>query len=824
MIAIRSHNPSFRPSADDYLPPSNIEAEEAILGGILLDSEFMGTASQRLAPEHFYNSTNREVYLACLALHKQGKRPDMLKVTDYLLERNKLLDIGVQTTIARLVNRCVSTVNGNELVTLVIEKYTRRRLQSLGEEIRYLAVSGEYEYDELMAILTKKTSEIILNPGNLIREQEQQAKHKKILDQLTEIFTTIPNPSFRFFKLKELAQCYGYSTSFLEQLYLKSLTGECSKLLTYEELKELGGAEVREWLLQGLVPKASTILLTADGGVGKTKLVYRIAKYLIEGKDFGDFTATGKRKILYYQGDESPGDMVQALGQMGYNDPAINKNVKVRFGWSCENMPTLIEDIQNFKPDFVMIDSLSTANKFSIYKENDMEYCRPLLEIAGLATKHGVTFLIVHHTNKDGGVRGSTSIRNAVSEVWNLRGDTSQQALPNDRILEIDKSRSRSCKVKYRLFFDDESLNFEYIGQDNEDKTEAPFKASILEFLKESPNVRFTSEEIVAQIGGSSSYARKILGRMGRDGLVTKIANSGTANLYYLANDCITRLAHPEDHPQKTAESPTTTSHSPSVSFDAVPSDAEHLEQPHNPLTAGNTAEPVTGDPHFEQNSLSPQESGNSCENVSQWITLAQDPDGDDDTGVGYGGVTSGATGGVTGGETVVIDNAPLQSVTQEITNKHPSFNKNKSQKLRIKAITGIWNTKYSFEDENIHLMLTTPQGLKLTVNDFYEGWDSELTLESFKSVVLAEIYRLELREMLTDRTFTVKRSKYNKDEGYIPVEVPDCKLVGVPSSAGRPFVFQLPKGDNFPVYKVEDFELNDFQEAVAPNNPQLPL
>jgi len=564
MIAAPSRELSFLGTGDDKPPPQNIEAEEAILGGIILDPFAIERVADILRPEHFYISAHARIYRACLKLFKTGKHSNLLELTSFLADKNILFDIGGRNKLAQLVDRTVSAVNIDNLAKLVIEKHTRRELIAWGQEATKLGYATAYELDEIMAIMGKKSDELISTPHIQTKDDAQRQKHDRILKELREIYTTIANPSFRFFVLKELAQYYGYSPGFLEQLYLKSLTGECSKLLTYKELKELGGSEVREWLLNGLVPKASTILLAADGGIGKTKMVYVIGKCLIEGKDFGDFTTTGKRKLLYYQGDESPGDMVQALEMMGYSDPLINQNVRTRFGWSAENMPTLIQDIQEFQPDFVMIDSLSTANKFSTYKESDMEYARPLLEMAGLATTSGCTFLIVHHTNKEGGVRGTTAIRNAVSEVWSLTGDNSLQAVPNDRILEINKSRSRSSGKKYRLFFDDENLSFTYLGEGEEDKSTRSTREAIRDFLRGNRNVRFTAEEISHRINRSYSTVRKIAGTMGADGIISKIITPGKANLYYLDADCITKtshpVSHPVSHPEKTHSNPDTAS------------------------------------------------------------------------------------------------------------------------------------------------------------------------------------------------------------------------------------------------------------------------
>ena len=539
----------FRDNSDK-LPPCNIQAEEAILGGILLDPEAIYRIKDRLKPEHFYISAHRDIYQACLRLSNKSKETDLLSVTSWLNDHGILARIGGRNKLASLVTP--TSVNIDHFAALVIEKAILRDVIRTGNEISALGYSTEVGLPEIISSLTEKLKSIIDTPSFQTKEENLRAQHTRLLNDLYSIYTTCVDPSFRFFRLHHLANESKVSINFLERFYLKSLTDQCSKLLNYEELKELAGSTVREWLLNGLVPKSTTILLASDGGVGKTKLAYGIGKILIQGSKFGPFQSTGeKRRILYYQGDESEGDMLQALETLGYSESDISKYVRVRFGWSAENMPTLIQDLKEFQPELVFIDSLSTANRFSIYRESEMEYARPILEMTGLANQYKTTFVIVHHTNKEGGVRGTTAIRNAVSEVWTLSKDKSQTATAYDRILEIDKSRSRSSGKKYRLMFNSEDLSFTFLGEEG-DELGGPgqsAKDSTLELLASHRNIKFTSEEIAHRLGISKAYARRYLGELSADGLISVERHPAVKgekakpNNYFLAYE-----GSPKDH------------------------------------------------------------------------------------------------------------------------------------------------------------------------------------------------------------------------------------------------------------------------------------
>lgn len=80
----------------DRLPPQNIDAEEAILGGILLDPEAIGRVMEILRPDAFYISTHQEIYRAALALQTQGKPTDLMSITSWLHDNGLLEKVGGQ--------------------------------------------------------------------------------------------------------------------------------------------------------------------------------------------------------------------------------------------------------------------------------------------------------------------------------------------------------------------------------------------------------------------------------------------------------------------------------------------------------------------------------------------------------------------------------------------------------------------------------------------------------------------------------------------------------------------------------------------------------
>ncbi|WP_198014963.1 AAA family ATPase [Mastigocladopsis repens] len=282
------------------------------------------------------------------------------------------------------------------MTDLVIEKYIRRLGISLGNKI----VSRGFDD--------------FVNPLDFVKHIEQEVlkftkswdkgedfdkwKYQRLIEAIRNIEYTISDPAYKIWKLQTLAQEFGKSQRELEQLYLKSLADFSNEPLKgLKELDEECGTNDREWLLHGFIPKATTILFHAEGGVGKTKLIYELAYNLITGQSWSGHPVTAsERRVLCYQTDESPHDMRQALRARGFHP---DMNFKYRTNWVIDAIPQLVKDIEEFQPDLIVIDSLTSVNRYSIFEENTTEYARPLLQLVQIANQYGCT---VRQMGEDG--------------------------------------------------------------------------------------------------------------------------------------------------------------------------------------------------------------------------------------------------------------------------------------------------------------------------------------------------------------------------------------------------------------------------------------
>ncbi|WP_332982741.1 replicative DNA helicase [Microcoleus sp. A003_D6] len=149
------------------LMPTNIEAEEAILGGILIDPEAISRIAEILRPEFFAITAHQVIYRSALGLFLQGQPTDLMTVTTWLTDRNQLEQVGGLTKLAQLVDRTVSAVNIDQYAALVEDKYQRRKLIEAGNNIVQL---GYETSAPLETVLDRAEQEIF----SITQERPQQ--------------------------------------------------------------------------------------------------------------------------------------------------------------------------------------------------------------------------------------------------------------------------------------------------------------------------------------------------------------------------------------------------------------------------------------------------------------------------------------------------------------------------------------------------------------------------------------------------------------------------------------------------------------------------
>ena len=168
------------------LMPTNIEAEEAILGGILIDPEAISRIAELLRPEFFAITAHQVIYRSALGLFFQGQPTDLMTVTTSLTDRKQLEQVGGLTKLAQLVDRTVSAVNIDQYAVLVEDKYQRRKLIEAGNNIVQLgyetAVPLETVLDraeqEIFSITQERPQQDLVSIGETLNQTFQDLENR----------------------------------------------------------------------------------------------------------------------------------------------------------------------------------------------------------------------------------------------------------------------------------------------------------------------------------------------------------------------------------------------------------------------------------------------------------------------------------------------------------------------------------------------------------------------------------------------------------------------------------------------------------------------
>jgi len=147
------------------LPPQSSEAEESVLGAILIDGDAITEVSETLKASDFYKPANSKVYAAVLSLYEQRQPIDILTVSEELERRGQIEEIGGRAALADLCDRTPTAVHAKQYAKIVERKAVLRglisaagRIASIGYEDPADAIEAiDRAESELFAISERRT-------------------------------------------------------------------------------------------------------------------------------------------------------------------------------------------------------------------------------------------------------------------------------------------------------------------------------------------------------------------------------------------------------------------------------------------------------------------------------------------------------------------------------------------------------------------------------------------------------------------------------------------------------------------------------------------
>lgn len=130
------------------LPPQNVDAEESLLGSLLIDPRAILDVIPLIQPSDFYVQKHHFVYEAILALNDRGDPIDFVTLCDALEQRGQLANVGGAAFVSALINRVPSAIHATTYAQIVARTAIRRRMIDAASTVAKLA------YDETIDVET----------------------------------------------------------------------------------------------------------------------------------------------------------------------------------------------------------------------------------------------------------------------------------------------------------------------------------------------------------------------------------------------------------------------------------------------------------------------------------------------------------------------------------------------------------------------------------------------------------------------------------------------------------------------------------------------
>nr|DAS50259.1 MAG TPA: DnaB-like replicative helicase [Caudoviricetes sp.] len=188
------------------IPPQDLELEEVVLGGMLIEKRGVDEVIDILSDEAFYSPAHQKIYAAIYKLFKDSQPIDLMTVKDQLLKDGTLKEIGGGGYLVYLTERVSSSANIEFHARILIQKYIQRRLIKMSNEIIEEAYDEETDVFDLLDSAEGKLFSI--TQGNITRTSESAKelviKARKKIEELhnrKEDFSGIPSG---FTKVDEL--------------------------------------------------------------------------------------------------------------------------------------------------------------------------------------------------------------------------------------------------------------------------------------------------------------------------------------------------------------------------------------------------------------------------------------------------------------------------------------------------------------------------------------------------------------------------------------------------------------------------------------------
>jgi replicative DNA helicase len=169
----------------EKLPPHDIDAEDAVIGSLLIDGEAIYKIATFLQKEDFYSEPDREIYVACLALYRRSEAINQITVAQELTRLGKLETCGGAANLSHLIANCPTSLDVEHYAQIVYRLSVMRNMIDAAHRIEAVGYEADADVDASL----NKAEDI------LFRLRHGQSPRDFVRQVLDKYFETAPEPT-----------------------------------------------------------------------------------------------------------------------------------------------------------------------------------------------------------------------------------------------------------------------------------------------------------------------------------------------------------------------------------------------------------------------------------------------------------------------------------------------------------------------------------------------------------------------------------------------------------------------------------------------------
>ncbi|MCA9316111.1 MAG: AAA family ATPase [Planctomycetes bacterium] len=481
------------------LPPTNLEAERAVLCSVLWDGEALERIASRLAPGDFYRTPHRHVYEAMLSLRLRGEPVLVPSTVTELRTRGLLERVGGADYLADLLGAVDTPAHIVYFAELVRRSAVARRALQLLDDVRRAAYENGSELLALLESGRDGLSALLAEPGDQGGERHWRS---------------------------------------------------------FSEISSVAAAAPREWLIPELLPLKGTVLIVGPPKLaGKSTFLWALVGAAQRGGVFLDAELPETRAVIMTE--ESDHDLADKIERFDLTEApglVLSRAAVTALPEFSQAVSDAVAQAQAVAARIIVIDTMAFWMNLADNAENDAGAMTRALRPLQAAADAGHLVLIVHHTGKvpgqEGGyrARGSSALPGGVDSTFEMRGGKG-----NQRGLCIQTRYAGLQELTVELVEgDDEPPTYRLIGQ-TADLAVADAVHQILKFIGSVRPAWPTTDEIKSAVTARHDVLGAALRSLVADGRLVRIGKGRRGSPH--------RFAAPGTPPPEEAQSCDAPSH-----------------------------------------------------------------------------------------------------------------------------------------------------------------------------------------------------------------------------------------------------------------------